>query len=149
MVWEQLSNIGVRGLQLSKVTFDIYSSDRKVFDGAAAFEENEFDLRGVANPDRVMVLSAGSGLFQLLGPRVGMGTLFGSGNASGEFASIAVLSYSMFVSHFGGNASAIGQTLQLDNRLYTVIGVMSPDFKFSVRQPHTDIWIPLDPAGIR
>src|ERR1700730_13588475 len=45
MVSEQLSNIGVRGLQLSKVTFDIYSSDRNVFDGAAAFEENEVDLR--------------------------------------------------------------------------------------------------------
>jgi predicted permease len=147
MLWEELSNVGVRRLQLSKATFDVYGSDRNVFDQAAAFQENERDLRGVTNTDRVMVMSAGPGLLTMLGARVSIGKLFADDNAAGERADVAVLSYPMFVSHFGGNPSVIGQTVQLDNRLYIAIGVLSPDFKFSARQLRTDIWVPLDPSA--
>jgi putative ABC transport system permease protein len=60
---------------------------------------------------------------------------------------VVVISQAFWQRHFGGKASAVGQTLRLDDQNYTVIGVMPASFQF----PHAsfpfgqpaDVWLPL------
>ena len=49
-----------------------------------------------------------------------------------------VLSYALWQSDFGGDASVLGKSVILDDRAYTVIGVMPADFHFPTRE--TQFW---------
>ena len=53
--------------------------------------------------------------------------------------SAAMISYSFWQSHYGGEMSALSQTLQLGGRALTIVGVLPPGFSFPAK---TDIWFP-------
>src|SRR5262249_3834876 len=55
---------------------------------------------------------------------------------------VAVLSRSFWERHYGGAATAIGRTIQLDAQPYTVVGVMPADFDFPPGG-RVDVWTPL------
>ena len=54
---------------------------------------------------------------------------------------VAVLSYGIWRSQFGGDAGVIGRAIRLDGIPRVVIGVMPPSFSFPARD--VDVWIPL------
>ena len=49
-----------------------------------------------------------------------------------------MLSYALWQTNFGGDASVVGKSVILDDKAYTVIGVMPPDFHFPTRE--TQFW---------
>jgi putative ABC transport system permease protein len=53
----------------------------------------------------------------------------------------AILSYGMWQEQFGGDRSAVGQTVRLGGRPFTVVGVMPRNFVFV--DPEVRLWIPL------
>jgi putative ABC transport system permease protein len=53
---------------------------------------------------------------------------------------VALIGYGFWQKHFGGNASVIGQKLNLEGRSCTVIGVMPPGFDLPEA---AEIWLPL------
>lgn len=56
---------------------------------------------------------------------------------------VAVLSYAYFQRRFNGNRGAIGKTIRIRDRDYTIVGVMEPGFSgIKVGNP-ADVWIPL------
>jgi putative ABC transport system permease protein len=56
-------------------------------------------------------------------------------------AHVAVISYRLWQSWFGGDESIIGRQLQVNSRPFTVIGVLPPDFYFNTRT--SDVWVTL------
>jgi len=52
---------------------------------------------------------------------------------------VAVLSYALWERRFGANSAIINQKITLDNRQFTVIGVMPPQFQYP---PGVEIWQP-------
>jgi predicted permease len=58
-----------------------------------------------------------------------------------EDAHVLVISYRMWQSWFGGDESVIGKQLQVNSQLFTVIGVLPPDFYFNTRT--SDVWVTL------
>ena len=56
-------------------------------------------------------------------------------------AHVAVISYRLWQSWFGGDETVLGRQLQVNSRPFTVIGVLPPDFYFNTRS--TDIWLTL------
>ncbi len=73
----------------------------------------------------------------------------GRGFAPGEDQSgrnrVVVISHSLWQRRFGGRPEVVGQTLTLDNRLYTVVGVTGPRF-LPYRSYEIVFWVPIDPA---
>jgi len=53
---------------------------------------------------------------------------------------VAVLGYGIWQRHFAGKRDAIGQTLSMNDQIYTVVGVMPADLEFPGR---TEVWTPL------
>src|SRR5882757_7475189 len=76
VVWNELSKIGVRNMGLSATDFDAFRADKRVFEMAAAFREEDRNLvaRGVAG--RAVLLSSTHGLLEMLGARTTIGRLF-------------------------------------------------------------------------
>ncbi|HLK54426.1 MAG TPA: ABC transporter permease, partial [Candidatus Angelobacter sp.] len=56
-------------------------------------------------------------------------------------AHVAVISYRLWQSWFGGDDAVIGRQLQVNLRPFTVVGVLPPDFYFNTRS--CDIWLTL------
>jgi putative ABC transport system permease protein len=99
----------------------------------------------VAIPAKVILISPGS--LQLIGARVHVGRTFTPDEeASGLDANVIVLSHSFWQQHFGGRRDVIGSTVRVENRMATVIGVLTPGFRF----PYDgEAWMPerFSPTG--
>jgi putative ABC transport system permease protein len=144
MVWDQLLKIGVRELPVSATNYDAYRADNRIFDQSAIYRQDNRNLTGVGNAERVSVISSTSGLFEMLGTRPAIGRGFGPEDWQPDRNAVVILSHVLFTSRFGGNPSIVGQTVRLDDRAYTVVGVMAPGFTFG---DGTDVWAPLLPVA--
>lgn len=93
--------------------------------------------------ERVLVQVATPNLFSMMGVSAGKGRTFSSSEVG---ATTAVLSHDLWQRRFGG-AEILGQQITLDQRAYTVVGIMPAGFTIpSVAQAEgVDVWIPLAP----
>ena len=117
-----------------------------VFDGMIGFAGTDMTLLGAGAPERLSVVLQTDGNARTLDARPILGRGFSTEEERrGVDSGVAVISDSLWKSHFGGTAAALGATLQLDARTFTVIGVMPPLYAFPYR---AEVWVPttLDPA---
>jgi len=83
-------------------------------------------------------------LFDYMGVPPLIGRNFSASEAaSGSPPPVAVLSYLFWKRQFGGNPDAIGRTLQLDHKLYNVIGIAPSRFTWG----DSDVYIPAVPTA--
>ena len=62
---------------------------------------------------------------------------------SGNSAPVAVLSYLFWQSQFAGSRDIVGKSIELDHKLYTVVGVVPPRFTWG----DSDVYIPATPTA--
>src|SRR5687768_78315 len=99
-------------------------------------------VTGVGDPEQLLVVRATPEFFRVVQTEPIAGRLFA---ATEEQAAVVVLGYGLWQRKFGGNASAVGQTLRLDSVPHTIIGVLPQSFQFPARD--LDAWIPLQPSA--
>jgi putative ABC transport system permease protein len=97
-------------------------------------------LRGGGDPERIKIARITPSLFGVLRARPAAGRMFVDADAASPQPDTVVLSDGFWRRRFGGSADAIGQTISLDDRPYTVVGVMPRGFVFPDRE--TEAWIP-------
>jgi predicted permease len=56
---------------------------------------------------------------------------------------VAVISYRLWQTHFGANPDVIGQTLEINQHPYTIVGVTPAVFQGSQTGLRSEIWIPI------
>ena len=68
--------------------------------------------------------------FGILGARPQLGRLFDPGDTAPGFAdAVEVISDGLWRREFGGERSVLGRQLRIDTDLYTIVGVLPPDFR--------------------
>jgi putative ABC transport system permease protein len=97
---------------------------------------------GLRDPEQLRVVRATPELFRVVEAEPVVGRVFA---ATEEQASVVVLSHGLWQRRFGGQWTAVGQTLRLDSVPYTVIGVLPRSFQFPERG--VDAWVPLQPSA--
>ncbi len=108
-------------------------------------------LTRAGDPFNALVGLASTSLFPMLGVRPALGRAFLPGEEGPNAPRLAVLSYGLWQSHFGGDTSIVSSAITLDDTPYTVIGVMPRDFRvryvgpFSPDAPQ-DLWVPIGAA---
>ncbi len=107
----------------------------------AAYAFKRAVVTGLADPEQLLVVRATPEFFQVVQSEPVVGRLFA---ATEEQAAVVVLSHGLWQRKFGGQRSAVGQTLRLDSVPYTIIGVLPPSFQFPARD--VDAWVPLQPT---
>ncbi len=78
--------------------------------------------------------------FEVVGVQPAMGRGFQAGEDEPGRELVAVISDDLWRNHFAADANMVGRAVRIDNRNYTVIGVMPPKFKFP--RGWRDLWIP-------
>lgn len=127
-----------------------YAGAELPFDGFAATQP--FYAASVRFEDRTEVayLEAVSGsYFRVLGVKTRLGRGLAEADDRPGAPAAAVLSHAWWLRSFGGRESVIGQTVYLNFRPFTVVGVAAPDFLGTTSAVRPDVWIPFAPFGAR
>jgi predicted permease len=106
-------------------------------------QKNEIQtMTGDQLPVSVQVGLYSPNLFEYMGVPAYLGRQFSQEDApGGNPAPVAVLSYLFWQRQFGASSDVIGKTIELDHKLYTVIGVAAPRFTWG----DTDVYLPALP----
>ena len=97
------------------------------FDLMAAYRQDSFNWTGRANPERLRGEMASSTIFPLLGIHPLIGRAFTADEDRRGAAAVAVLTSSFWRTRFAGRPSVLGSSITLNDKLYTVIGVVPSD----------------------
>jgi predicted permease len=147
MVHVELRNKEDRG-PLLVVNGSEYQDLRKLacVDDIFLQQQKQVVLTGDHFPISVNAGQYSPNLFTYMGVPPVLGREFTPADAPGGKASpVAVLSYLFWKRQFGGNKNVIGNSLELDHKLYTVIGVAAPRFTWGDSEVYTPAMPTADP----
>ena len=97
------------------------------FTDIAAYRTENFTLTGEANPERLRGEMASSTIFSVLGVRPIIGRTYTANEDVKGGAPVVVLTSTLWKTRFGGDPGVLGRTLTLNDKLYTIIGVVPAD----------------------
>jgi predicted permease len=145
-VWHtppQSSFPGMRRFSVSAGNFLDWQKQNHVFEGMALYSGGRFDVTGAGKPESVSVSRVSPAFFSVLGVQPIHGRVFqpsGEGSGSGfQNEREVVLSYKYWQTHYGGDAKAVGSTINLDGEPYTVAGVMGAGM---TKPGFAQMWVP-------
>src|SRR5262245_60196820 len=121
-----------------------YEQQTTSFDAFGWFRAGRFNLTAPGDPQLVPGAAVTPALAPQLGPPM-VGQWFADDSS-------AVISSALW-RRLGGGRDIIGSAITLDDRRYTVSGVMPPAFRLPIAslgmgRGNTEAWIPLDPAPL-
>jgi putative ABC transport system permease protein len=112
---------------------------KDVFSNAAAYAAGGLNLSDPERPLRARVGVVSETFFATLGIQPLQGRVFTSDESKPRGPLAVVLSYGLWQRQFGGE-KVLGQRLSLQDKSYTIVGVMPQGFGFP---SESDLWIPM------
>ena len=147
---------GISGLPVSFTKMTCVREQTRALESVGAYYPLNASLTTRGVPEQVSAARATDGFFDVLGvvPAEGRGFLPEEDREGG--ADVAIITDGFWHSHFGASPGLIGQTILLNGKSVTVVGVLAANFHFPFAQPEPDVWLPrvfepvaLTPAMIR
>lgn len=115
------------------------TTDSGVFTGAAAFQPTTSNVTGLGDPQRIEGADVTWPFFNVIGVTPRLGRVFTESDEK-EHAAVVVLSDGLWRRQFGARADVVNQTVVMDGKPVTVVGVVPPE----VALPRTaEYWRPL------
>jgi predicted permease len=107
--------------------FDIKTGHHGLEQVAIAIGGN-YNLTSKGEPERVGTIRVSSNLLPMLGQAAALGRVFSPDEDSAGKPATAVLSYGMWLRHFGADPKMIGKSVTLNGVPYEVVGIMPRAF---------------------
>ena len=150
MVWEHRLPDGERQNVTSPATFLNWQHDNTVFDQMAAIFNDSSILSGGDAPEQIGTGSVSPNFFSILGVNAAIGRVFvpaQDGNADSN--RVAVLNFEVWQRHYASDPNVLGSQITLDDKPYTIVGVLPRGFQFFVKQQSfsskkPEIWVTLN-----
>jgi predicted permease len=122
-----------------------------VFSGVASVLSLQWNVHGFVNAggsnsdiEQLKVQLVSGSYFPVLGVDAGLGrVLTEADDQTPGGHPVAVISYAWWQQRLGGDASAIGKTIAIDNTTYTIVGVAPKEFFGTTVGSAPDVWVPL------
>jgi predicted permease len=143
VLWKSVPARNIEWDWASYPTIRDWREQNRVFDDIAVIlrpEASRVTLHGFEGMEKVQGSKVQGSFFEILGGAPVLGRTF-SREESERGETLTVLSYSFWQHRFHGNRGVLGQPLHLDNRSFTIIGVMPGDFQFPDKT--AELWLPL------
>jgi predicted permease len=119
-----------------------------VFSGVAGLLSIPWDVHGFVNGsgdiEKMQVQLVSGTYFPVLAVNASLGRVLNESDDQTQGAHpVAVVSYAWWQQRLGGDPSAVGKTINIDNITYSIIGVAPKDFFGTTVGTAPDLWIPL------
>jgi predicted permease len=139
---------GVKVNVMSYPDFADWRTQNRVFSGLAAYRAQHYDLSGKGVPERIRGVRITEDLFELLEESPELGRSFAREEYQPGTDHVVLLGDGLSRRLFAGDPHILGRTLQLNDDVYTVIGIMPPSFQFPLTE-NADLYTPLTPDANR
>jgi len=110
------------------------------FSQMAAVHDVGFNLAGVTQPESISGEAVSPNFLSMIGVRPFLGRDFEASEEKPGTPPVVLLSYELWQSHMGSDRNAIGRTITLDGRSFTIVGVLPPNFRSLDK---TDVMLPI------
>ncbi len=135
------SAIGLRGLFAPDI--DEIRSESRVFETMGGSFPGTWNVTGIGEPLRIAGVRVTADYFRTLGIQPQTGRLFLPEEYRVGREMVAVLSYSFWQNHLGGDPNIVGRRISMDGIPFEIVGVMPREFAMS----DSDLWAPLPPES--
>jgi predicted permease len=134
---------GISGEGMSWVAFEVLRDHSRSFSAIAGLASHALTLTGRGEPADVRTVAVTAEFFSLFGtnPLLGRALFPEDGRAGAPPA--AVISEDLWRRRFGANPQIAGRSITLDQRTFTVAGVMPASFRTPFSNQTDQVWIPL------
>ncbi len=133
--------VPLRDVPFSVTEFEDLKSRAGTFEDVSVVWPVSVNLTGAKEPQRLELMVVSPNYFSMLGATPQIGRLFGSQDFALGFATAAVISDGLWHRSYGADPNILGHSLRLDNDLYTIVGVLPPDFRHPGKTVAKDVEI--------
>ena len=136
------------GIGVTARDIPAYEAQSSAFSSMGGYIDTDYELSGGPVPQAVSGARVTASLFPTLGVQPVLGRTFTQQDEEARI-NLAVIGDALWLRRFHRDPRAIGSTIELDRKTYTIVGVMSRHFEFPVRAGRLNqaqVWVPMRPT---
>ncbi len=142
IVWMNESGPEVANRMVSYPNFVDWRSRNRVFESMSTFRGWFVNITGNGEPESVNARMVTSDYFKVMGATPFMGRDFTPEDDKPGAAPVTLISYGTWQQRFGGDPNVVGKSIMLDDKPYTIIGVLPESFAHQGPPP---LWMLIGP----
>ena len=139
MVWENDRNDSDDSDGATVANYFDWREQSNSFEALIAAEFSSANLTGMERPEQLRVSHVTPDFLRVLAAEPLIGRTFREDEGGPEDTPVAVIGESLWRDRFAGDNAVLNQTMMLDGRAYTIVGVMPETFDFLVGS--VKIWV--------
>jgi predicted permease len=129
--------------QVALANYEDWARQSRSFESLAVRTQADMTLTGNGDASHVEAALTSAGFFTVLRAEPQLGRVYNESETRPGRDSVAVLSYGLWQQRFAGDPAVLGRTIELDQRTYSIVGVMPKTMQY----PSTaDIYLPFAPT---
>ncbi len=122
--------------------FNVWKQQTDTFDAVEAYWDRAYTITGTSRPEGLAGWQFTAGLFSLLGTPPALGRTFLPDEGQPGRDAVVVLSDDLWRRRFDARSTIVGDSIELDGRAHTIVGVMPPTFAHPY--PNAQMWTPVE-----
>jgi len=130
--------------RLADPNFDDFRDQNRSFQAIAKYNDNIVSVAGASQPTRTTVASVSPDFLKVFGVQPIVGRDFSASDAKKGAGPTVLVSYGYWRQQLGSPQDISQLHLKIDGSVYSVIGVLPPEFRFPA---DVDLWLPADLDG--
>jgi len=142
-LWEVDAKKKTSEMPASYPNFADWRDQKNAFEEVAAYSDWTFNLTGTGEPERIRSAIISPAFFSTLGIKPIRGRIFLSGEDERGKDLVAVISESLWRRRFDSDPNIVGRSLNLDDKSFTVIGVIARGVQAPLLSDEIELWAPL------
>src|SRR5262249_50070740 len=130
--------------------FTDWRAQRQTFEQLSVVRAESFSLSDRGEPERVAGGRVSANILKLLGVTPVARRKFLSEEEQTAKAAVALISYGLWQRRYAADLSIVGQTVTLEGRPFTIVGILPAWLKYpglNVPPDGADVWIPFVPLA--
>jgi len=113
-----------------------------IFQQVAYYRWSGFNITEGSRPESIGGIKASAELLPMFGIPPRLGRYLAREEMQAGHDQVAIIGHSLWQTRYGSDPAILGKTIELDERRYTIVGVMPASFRFTWDQ-EMDVFVPL------
>ena len=134
----------IRDVSIAWPSYLDWRKDNRSFSALGLSQRDTYTLTGRGDAEQISGAAVSADYFQAIALQPELGRYYTADEDRVGAPGVVVIRHSLWQRKFGGNPAALGQSLTLNGKSYTVIGVMPSDM---VTPRNAEFWIPITPLS--
>ncbi len=141
ILWEKNPEVGIRRGSVAPGNFKDWRDQNQTFADMIAIDRKYFDFMEGDTPERFLGYQVSAGFFDALQTKPLYGRTFTADEVRPGNEQLIVLSHKLWKKRFSSDPAIINQTLTVNGKSFTIIGVMPETFNFPFNGG--ELWSPI------